>query len=212
MLDADANGYVRGESCHAVLVAKAESAVHGASRVVALLLGSAVNQDGRSSSLTAPNGPAQQAVIRSALGIAAVAPSALHQLSLHGTGTALGDPIEVNAAASAMLHRDARRAFSLSLLASKSWHGHAEPDAGLVALDHALLGSRATARPALLHVRRLNPHIIGVLAMLPRGDGTGVAVARQPAPLPRLGNSAELVMSGVSSFAFAGAIFDVAPP
>ena len=64
-------------------------------RVSFALLGSAVNQDGRSSSLTAPNGPAQQAVVRAALACGSLEPSAIGTLQLHGTGTALGDPIEV---------------------------------------------------------------------------------------------------------------------
>lgn len=56
-------------------------------------------QDGRSSSLTAPNGPAQQDVLRAALGAGGLAPSDLGGLQMHGTGTPLGDPIEVGAAA-----------------------------------------------------------------------------------------------------------------
>lgn len=59
--------------------------------------GSAYNQDGRSSGLTAPNGPAQTALVRTALATAAASPSAVRLVSMHGTGTPLGDPIEVNA-------------------------------------------------------------------------------------------------------------------
>ena len=54
-------------------------------------------QDGRSSSLTAPHGPSQQEVMRAALTAAALAPGAVRALEMHGTGTALGDPIEVGA-------------------------------------------------------------------------------------------------------------------
>ena len=57
-----------------------------------------VNQDGRSSSLTAPNGPSQQAVIRAAIDHANLVPADIAQLELHGTGTPLGDPIELGAA------------------------------------------------------------------------------------------------------------------
>jgi acyl transferase domain-containing protein len=77
-LDADADGYVRGEACLAALLSvmedggSAQSAAHAAGW--GALLGSAVNQDGRSSALTAPNGPAQQAVIRAALGAGCVNP------------------------------------------------------------------------------------------------------------------------------------------
>ena len=62
-------------------------------------------QDGRSSSLTAPNGPSQQEVLRAALADAELAPAALHGLEMHGTGTALGDPIEMGAATAVLQAR-----------------------------------------------------------------------------------------------------------
>jgi acyl transferase domain-containing protein len=100
VLDASADGYVRGEAVHVLLLAPwheaAGSAALGATpgaagaarSPLALVLGSAVNQDGRSSGLTAPSGPAQQAVVRAALGAAGLAPSTLQLLSMHGTGEA----------------------------------------------------------------------------------------------------------------------------
>lgn len=95
VLDAAADGYVRGEACHMLLLAPAAAAQSGrgsssSSSPVAIILGSAVNQDGRSSSLTAPNGPAQQEVILAALQDAGVVACSVDQLSMHGTGTPLG--------------------------------------------------------------------------------------------------------------------------
>lgn len=92
VLDAAADGYVRGEACHMLLLAPlaAAAAPTGSRGPAALVLGSAVNQDGRSSSLTAPNGPAQQEVMLAALQDAGVAAAAVDQLSMHGTGTPLG--------------------------------------------------------------------------------------------------------------------------
>ena len=72
-------------------------AVADGDRILAVVRGSAVNQDGRSGGLTAPNGPAQEAVIRAALAAAGVAPAAVGYIEAHGTGTPLGDPIEVGA-------------------------------------------------------------------------------------------------------------------
>lgn len=81
-------------------------------------------QDGRSSSLTAPNGPSQQMVILGALQDAALSPDSVSGLEMHGTGTALGDPIEVGALAAVL------KAPTLRLTAAKSITGHAEPAAG----------------------------------------------------------------------------------
>ena len=87
-LDASADGYVRGETAITATLAAADVAAASADGAAAgvLIRGSAVNQDGRSSSLTAPNGPAQQEVIRAAAGHALVDPSTLAGLSMHGTG------------------------------------------------------------------------------------------------------------------------------
>jgi acyl transferase domain-containing protein len=90
VLDAAADGYVRGEAVHVLLVSSAALAASAMQQPEAIILGSAINQDGRSSSLTAPNGPAQQEVLRAALTDAGLAPTAAHLLSLHGTGTPLG--------------------------------------------------------------------------------------------------------------------------
>lgn len=84
-LDSAADGYVRGEACvSAMLELVAQDGM--SSSAVAYILGSAVNQDGRSSSLTAPNGPAQQGVIRQALQGGALQPCDVGVLQMHGTG------------------------------------------------------------------------------------------------------------------------------
>ncbi len=90
VLDASANGYVRSEAA-AMALLRAGSAMEA----VAIIVGTAINQDGRSSGLTAPNGLAQQSVLHAALSDAGMQPSTIAGLQLHGTGTALGDPIEV---------------------------------------------------------------------------------------------------------------------
>jgi acyl transferase domain-containing protein len=136
-LDAAADGYVRAEGVGAALLRRLSGVPReAAAAAAAILCGSAVNQDGRSSSLTAPNGPAQQAVIRLALAAAALNPNAIAALEMHGTGTPLGDPIEVGAAAAVFFPagtpaRAGRRGgAALQLTALKSHMGHAEPAAG----------------------------------------------------------------------------------
>ena len=131
-LDLAADGYVRGEAAGVLLLqAIAPPAAQG--RALAVFRGSAVNQDGRSSSLTAPNGPSQQGVIHVALEAAGLAVQQVAGLQLHGTGTALGDPIEMGAATSLLVDgRTASRPFTL--LASKSALGHSEPASGIMGL------------------------------------------------------------------------------
>src|SRR5262249_372487 len=97
--DARADGYVRGEGCGVVVLERADDAQREGRRAFARVRGTAVNQDGRSSGLTVPNGPAQQAVLQRALDDAGVAPAAVAYVEAHGTGTALGDPIEAQALA-----------------------------------------------------------------------------------------------------------------
>ncbi len=97
---ADADGYVRGEGCGFVLLKRLSDAVADNDRISAVIRGSAMNQDGKSNGLTAPSGPAQEKVILSALKDAGLTPVDIGFIETHGTGTALGDPIEAEALAS----------------------------------------------------------------------------------------------------------------
>ncbi|KAI8473976.1 MAG: thiolase-like protein, partial [Monoraphidium minutum] len=145
-LDAAADGYVRAEAAGLMILVPAAALAAASAAPLALLAGSAVNQDGRSSSLTAPNGPSQQAAIRAALASAGAAASEVALLDLHGTGTPLGDPIEVGAATAVLLGGGGAkgaaapagggggRAAPLLMSAAKSQLGHAEPAAGMVGL------------------------------------------------------------------------------
>ena len=100
--DARADGFGRGEGCGIVALKRLSDAIASGDRVIAVIRGSAMNQDGRSTVLTAPNGVAQERLIREALSNAAVAPERVVYIEAHGTGTALGDPIEVDALGAAL--------------------------------------------------------------------------------------------------------------
>jgi acyl transferase domain-containing protein len=89
-LDAAADGYVRAEAVGMLLLQHTNNSCQGM-QMLAVIAGCAVNQDGRSSSLTAPNGPAQQEVLRAALADGGLTPADITGLSMHGTGTPLGE-------------------------------------------------------------------------------------------------------------------------
>lgn len=97
--DAAADGYSRGEGCGAIVVRRQADCAAELAAELPAIAGTAVNQDGRSSSLTAPNGPSQQDVILAAWDEAQLGPERVDYVESHGTGTGLGDPIEVGALA-----------------------------------------------------------------------------------------------------------------
>ncbi len=188
--DAAADGYARGEGCGVVVLKRLSAALAAGDRVLAVIRGSAVNQDGRTGGLTVPNGTAQQALIRRALASADVAPHEIAYLEAHGTGTALGDPIEVNAVAAALgPGRDPGR--RLCLGSAKTNIGHLESAAGIAGLIKTILALRHREIPPHLHYRTPSPLI--AWDALP----IEVAISRRPWPAgPRL--------AGVSSFGFSG--------
>jgi hypothetical protein len=207
-LDAAADGYVRAEAASALALRAVGSleAAAGAepnpSKFTVLVLAAAVNQDGRSSSLTAPNGPAQQALIRSALHAAHLAAPKVGLLQMHGTGTALGDPIEVNAALTALMAKRTRADGPLALSAAKAAMGHAEPAAGAVGLASAILSLESGAAPMMMHLRSVNPYV----AQCVEGGGkvagcNAVSAPRYTAPAPT-SNPRGRAVAGVSGFAF----------
>ena len=150
-LDAAADGYVRAEGCLALFLSPDGGGCGS------VLLGSALNQDGRSSSLTAPHGPSQQAVILKAVRQAEVAPSSVVALHLHGTGTSLGDPVEVGSLA--MLLQAPGRGAPLVVTAVKSALGHGESASGLTSLSLLLASHQRRVAVPTLHLRSINPHV-----------------------------------------------------
>ena len=148
-LDAAADGYVRGEAIVSLVLEQVASAT-----ALCYLAGSAVNQDGRSSTLTAPNGPAQQAAVRQALASGALAAAAIGTVQLHGTGTPLGDPIEVGALAAVLAASRSGR--PVVLAAGKTSMGHTEPAAGLVGVTHAAQGLAGALVHPILHLHRVS--------------------------------------------------------
>ncbi len=190
--DARADGFVRAEGCGMLVLKRLSDAQADGDRILAVIRGSAVNQDGRSSGLTVPSGPAQQAVIRQALADGGVAPCDVSYVEAHGTGTALGDPIEVEAIGATLAVE--RSADDPLLIGSvKTNIGHAEAASGVAGLIKTVLAMQHGQLPPHLHFAERNPRI-------PWGDRP-IAVPTELTPWqPRTG----LRIAGVSSFGFSG--------
>ncbi|HEX8108313.1 MAG TPA: type I polyketide synthase, partial [Kofleriaceae bacterium] len=146
---AAANGYVRAEGCGVVYLKRLSDARRDGDRVLAVVRGSAANQDGASAGLTVPSGAAQEAVIRRALQVAGIAPGDVGYIEAHGTGTSLGDPIELNALG-AVFAAGRDRARPLVIGSVKTNIGHAEPAAGIAGLIKCVMALRHGAIPAHL--------------------------------------------------------------
>ncbi|WP_323045802.1 beta-ketoacyl synthase N-terminal-like domain-containing protein, partial [Paraburkholderia sp.] len=188
--DASANGYVRGEGCAILILKRLADAQRDGDPVWAVIRGSAINQDGASAGLTAPNQKAQQAVIEAALKRSGIAAHEVKYLEAHGTGTPLGDPIEVEAAAAAL--GVGRGADSPLLIGSvKTNVGHLEAAAAVAGLIKVILSMRHGVIPKHLHFETPNRHI--QWSRLP------VKVAAEAQPWPD-GKK----VAGVSSFGFSG--------
>lgn len=156
--DASADGYVRGEGCGVIVVKRLEDAVRDGDRIRAVIRGSAINQDGASGGLTVPNGVAQQRVIAEALERAGLTPNDVGYLEAHGTGTSLGDPIEVQAAAAA--YGNGRDATDPLLIGSvKTNIGHLEAAAGVAGIIKVILSLEHQELPKHLHFKNPSPHI-----------------------------------------------------
>jgi acyl transferase domain-containing protein/acyl-CoA synthetase (AMP-forming)/AMP-acid ligase II/aryl carrier-like protein len=202
--DDGADGYLRGEGCGMVVLKPLAAARADGDRILALLLASAINHDGRSSGLTVPSGPAQVRVIRRALHRAGLAPAAIGYLEAHGTGTPLGDPIEVRAL-DAVFGPRPDGAARLPIGSVKGNIGHLESAAGIAGLIKAVLALRHGTIPPSLHLATPNRHL--------PWETLAVRVAGAGEPWPQ-GEAPR--RAGVSAFGFAGTnahvVLQEAPP
>lgn len=155
--DASADGFVRSEGCGIVVLKRLSEAIAAGDEIYAVIRGSAVNQDGRSNGLTAPNGAAQQAVIRKALSNAGVSASAVEYVEAHGSGTPLGDPLELSAISTALGERPNDQKVWVGSV--KSNFGHVEAAAGIAGLMKVVLALRHGKIPAHLHFKVPTPHV-----------------------------------------------------
>ena len=156
--DAAADGFVRSEGCGVIVLKRLSDALQAGDSILAVIKGSAINQDGHSSGLTVPNGPSQQAVIRQALSNAKLTPEQISYIEAHGTGTALGDPIEVGALR-AVFGSNRSPDHPLVVGSVKTNIGHLEGAAGIAGVIKTALALHHETIPGHLHFHRPNPHI-----------------------------------------------------
>jgi acyl transferase domain-containing protein/acyl carrier protein len=190
--DRDANGIVRGEGAGIVALKTLSRALADGDRIYALIRGGAVNHNGRSNGIMAPNGLAQEALLREAYRQARVSPGRVQYVEAHGTGTRLGDPIEANSLAEVLAAgRTPERPCLLGSV--KTNVGHLEAAAGVVGLIKTALSLHHRLIPPTPHFKQLNPLI--------RDAGFPLRVPQQ---LERWPAEDETLIAGVSSFGFGG--------
>ncbi|KAL7066038.1 hypothetical protein ACR3K2_35190, partial [Cryptosporidium serpentis] len=197
--DAAANGYARGEGCASVYITS-KTQINGKPILpLAYILGAATNHNGRSASLTAPNGPAQAEVIKTALLHSRITPNDIDYIETHGTGTALGDPIEFGAlrtifgSGTKTNVGTSVRSHPLVLGALKTNIGHLEGAAGIAGVIKLILVLQHKKAPKILHLKNINPHL--------DTEGFDVVLPKEIIPLEK---SKSKHIGGVSSFGFGG--------
>ncbi len=190
--DAAADGFGRGEGCGMIVLKRLSDALKDRDTILALIRGSAINHDGTSSGLTVPNERAQEQLILQAIQNANVEPNRVTYIEAHGTGTSLGDPIEVNALA-ASLCKDRTSDNPLIIGSVKTNIGHLEAAAGIAGVIKVIISLQHKEIPPHLHFRIPNPHIDWKeIPIEVASDGR----AWLPTDGPRI--------AGVSSFGFSG--------
>jgi len=190
--DASADGFVRGEGCGLVALKRLSDAVAARDDVLAVIRATAVNQDGSGTALTAPNALSQQALLRNALREAGIDAADVGLIEAHGTGTPLGDPIELDAL-KAVLGGPRAAGNTCAVASVKANVGHLEAAAGIAGLIKAVLCLRHKQIPPHVHFERLNPHI--------SLEGTPFVIPTALRPWDAVGGRR---IAGLSSFGMSG--------
>ncbi|MFE7559174.1 SDR family NAD(P)-dependent oxidoreductase [Kitasatospora sp. NPDC057500] len=189
---AGANGFVRGEGVGALYVKTLARALADGDRIHGVIAGTAVNNDGGGQSVVAPSPLGQERLLRDSYRNWGIPADRVAYLEAHGTGTAVGDPIEAGAVGRVLGQARSADTGPLPIGSVKTNIGHLEAAAGIPGLFKALLSLRHGLVPPSLHSAELNPDI--------PFDELNLTVVREPLPLP----ADEQVFLGVSSFGWGG--------
>ncbi len=157
--DYDSDGLGAGEGVVAILLKPLHKAIEDNDNIYAVIKGSAVNQDGSSIGITAPNTAAQEEVIIRALGEAGLNPEDITYIEAHGSGTKLGDPIEIEGITRAFRRYTDKRQFC-AIGSVKTNIGHLDTAAGIAGLLKAVLSIKYKEIAANIHFNRPNKDIM----------------------------------------------------
>lgn len=155
---ANADGFVDGEGLGAVLLKPLHNAIEDNNQIYAIIKGTSINAGGKTSGYTVPNPNAQANLIKEALKEARVSPETISYIEAHGTGTSLGDPIEI-AGLTKAFQGDNNVNQSCPIGSVKSNIGHLESAAGIAGLTKVLLQMKHKQLVPSLHAEQLNPRI-----------------------------------------------------
>ncbi len=192
VFDASGDGYVRSEGGGIFVLKDHDQAIADGNPILAIVAASAINSDGKKSGLTVPSSQAQASLLTDAYADAGIDPADIDYIEAHGTGTAVGDPIETRALGDA-LAKFRPKDRPLLIGSVKSNLGHLEAASGVAGLVKALYCVQHREVPATIHVDTPNPNI--------PFDEWNLRIARKTTPLKQTGR----LVVGVNSFGFGGA-------
>ncbi|MDJ0702360.1 MAG: SDR family NAD(P)-dependent oxidoreductase [Leptolyngbyaceae cyanobacterium MO_188.B28] len=203
--DAEADGYVRGEGAGAILLKPLSQAIQDRDQIYGVIRGNAINHGGKVRTLTSPNVDAQSSVIHSAIMKANISPDTISYIETHGTGTPLGDPLEINGLKQAFTRLLQQWGIApaaepyCGLGTAKTNIGHLESAAGVAGVIKVLLAMRNRRLPGLVNYTNLNPKI-------KLNDSPFYIVEQTTDWSPLVNETGEAIplRAGVSSFGFGG--------
>lgn len=193
--DNEADGYVRGEGVGFLVLKRLEDALKNDDKIYCLIRGSQIYQDGKSNGLTAPNQSAQTSLLKSTYDNCGVNSQDISYIEAHGTGTKLGDPVEVFALSDIFSKDLSLRTKPLLIGSVKSNIGHLEAAAGIAGVIKSALSLKKEIIPPSININNEN-------TMIPFKD-FGISVVKDPATWKR---DSSPRFCGVSSFGFGGTL------